>query len=204
MLVYDIEIIRSPKFDPKKPNYEYAKGWDDHHGMSIACIGIYDYKDDHLTCVDMSWMENPDGADIHENQWVFELFADADLVIGYNNHRFDDPMMRSHGFNINEFKSYDILANIYAAVGLTGAWDYRTHGGYGLDAVCKANGIEGKSGDGAHAPFDWQDGKKKEVMDYCKNDVQITKDLVDQIFANGGLISPKTGKFVRIAMPYIG
>lgn len=204
MLIYDLEIIRSPKFDPKRPNYKYALGWQDYVGMGIACIGWYDYQTGKSGCNKMDWMEGPDIADIEENKRLFDMFTSADLVIGYNNHKFDDPMMRAHGIAISEFKSYDILTNIYAAVGLSGSWDYKTHGGFSLGAVCEANGIEGKSGNGADAPFDWQDGKYEEVMNYCLHDVNpMTKGLVDKIFCDGGLINPKTKKFVRMAIPWM-
>lgn len=204
MLIYDLEIIRSPKIDPKRPNYAYAKDWDDHIGMGIACIGVYNYATGDLFCQRVDLMGcSPDFADMSEYGKLIRTFQDADLVIGYNNQKFDDPMMKSHGYPIVPYKSYDLLVNIYAAVGLYGAWDYHTHAGYNLDAVCKANGIEGKSGNGADAPFEWQDGKFEHVMEYCKNDVWITKLLIDKVFRDGGLISPKTGKFVRISMPFV-
>ena len=197
MIIYDIEIIKSPKFDPKRPHYQYANGWDDRLGMGISCIGYYDYRYTEMACYDY------DHGNTVSREAVKDMFESADLVIGYNNHKFDDPMMEAHGIVIPKHKSYDLLTNIYAAVGLTGSWDYKTHGGFSLDSVCKANGIAGKSGDGADAPFEWQDGHCDYVMKYCENDVWILKLLIDKVFADGGLINPKTGKFIKIAMPYI-
>ena len=197
MLLYDIEILRSPKFDPKRPQYQYAAGWDDHLGMGITCIGYYNYATGDMGCY------NWDAGSNVSRQAIKDMFESADMVVGFNNHKFDDVMMNAHGIKIVSHKSYDILVNVYNAAGLSGSWDYKTHGGYSLDAMCKANGLEGKTGNGADAPFEWQDGLHQIVCDYCMNDVMITKALMDKIFQDGGLINPKTGKFIRMAMPYI-
>jgi len=195
MLIYDIEIINLPFFDEKKPKYSYANGWEDYVGMGISCIGFFDYADSkaNIGCYDFhEWKEQ-----------LASMFASADMIIGFNNHKFDNPMMKAHGIDIDPMKSYDILENIYAAAGLSGKWDFSTHGGYSLDAVAKANGIIGKSGSGKDAPYMWQDGKHEEVIEYCMNDIRVTKAVLDRIFETGGLINLKSKKFMRIALPYV-
>jgi hypothetical protein len=66
------------------------------------------------------------------------------------------------------------------------------HAGYGLDAVSIANGVGGKSGNGALAPVLWQQGKRGAVIDYCLRDVMLTKKCIERALASS-LICPKTG-----------
>ena len=52
-----------------------------------------------------------------------------------------------------------------------------TRGGYNLNNLALKNLGVGKTGTGALAPQLWQDGKKKEVIHYCLNDVRLLKLL---------------------------
>jgi hypothetical protein len=66
---------------------------------------------------------------------------------------------------------------------------------YSLDAIARANGYA-KTGNGALAPQLWQDGKYREVIDYCLNDCQITRKLFLK-YKNGELIDPNNGKILK-------
>ena len=56
-----------------------------------------------------------------------------------------------------------------------------------------ANGLPGKTSKGTHAPIMWQRGDHGQVIDYCLNDVWLTKKLIDQCREVGHLRSPKNG-----------
>jgi hypothetical protein len=197
MIVYDIEVVKSP-VRGNDPKYQYADGWEDYKGMGIATLVIYDYEEDKTHTI----MEEAfsDSKALTEVQSIFDR---ADVIVGFNILKFDNNLLRAHGIKVDDAKCYDILKQIWYANGLTGTFHPKTHGGYGLDTVSKANGGTGKSEtvSGAQAPFLWQDGKRTEVVEYCIQDVMVTKGLLDTIFSQGGLINPKTKTFNRIAIP---
>ena len=61
--------------------------------------------------------------------------------------------------------------------------------------VCEANGIGSKSGSGANAAILWQQGKEQEVIDYCINDIKLTRELFDLIQDKGEIIDPRINNF---------
>lgn len=115
-----------------------------------------------------------------------QKFVDShDVAIGFNNIRFDNNVLQANGVVIQPNKSYDLLKEIYSALG-----SYQK--GCSLDAVVKANfpSSTGKTGDGALAPELWQKGFYTKVIDYCLNDVRLTKMLVDKILRSGYINNP--------------
>ena len=69
-----------------------------------------------------------------------------------------------------------------------------TRAGYSLDAIAQANNLGAKTGHGAEAPKLWKQGKYQEVIDYCKNDVLITRRLLDLLESDRVIIDPTTGE----------
>ena len=78
---------------------------------------------------------------------------------------------------------YDMLAEIWK---LDGAQKY-AKGTNSLNALARANGLGGKTGDGAQAPRDWQDGKHAQVINYCLHDCWLTMQLYQQIVRGDAL-----------------
>ena len=199
MIVFDLEIINPPVMNKvHKSHHSIANGWNDHKGMGISVIGWYDYRTD-------TWGHHI-GDDNHPDSNLIDfqkLVQGADLMVGFNNINFDNKVCRAAGINIFDEKSYDILREIWYAVGLSDIFDPKTHGGYGLDACAQLNLGLSKTGNGALAPYWWQDGKYQQVIDYCMNDVKVTKMLLDKIFQQGGIKVPRINEFKRLSMPKI-
>lgn len=182
MLIYDIEIRNAvpPSYGPRDANVQYCEGWHDHEGMGIAVLGCYDYKTDRyrIFCED--------------NLAEFIALAQShECIVGFNNHRFDDRILAARGYYIPPAKSYDILAEIWRALDLGPDYDPRTHSGYSLDAMCYANFNLSKVRTGAVAPSLWQRGEIGTVIDYCLQDIYLTKRLLGQIIRCGALANPK-------------
>ena len=72
--------------------------------------------------------------------------------------------------------------------------------GWGLDALCKANGLGGKSGNGALAPVMFQRGDIGGLIDYCLADVALTLKLYRLVAWTGGLRNPVTGEFLPVVV----
>lgn len=195
MIVYDAEIRRAIAKDgePRQGGVEYCKGFQDFNGMGIAVIGVFDYR------TETQHVYLSDNLDDFRQR-----VAEADVVVGFNNGRFDDELMRANNVEIPREKSYDLLREFWVGLGIGTAWKRETHGGYSLTTLAAANigKSVGKTMDGADAPVRWQKGDKGRVIDYCLQDVMLTKRLLDRVIRAGYLFDPKTaGRKVPIRRP---
>lgn len=186
MIVYDIETIRPvmPR-DPagRLPAIEYANDWRDYTGMGIACIAAYDTENQRFRVF---------GGDPPELE-RFAAFAANRILVGWNNHQFDDPLLAAHGVDV--VQSWDIMAALMAA----GAGGQR---GNGLGNTARVNlGDVGKFADGIMAPIWWQRGQHERVIDYCLQDVNLTRLLLERLLDKGELTAAATGKPVRPIIP---
>ena len=188
--IYDIEIVKAiPERNGENDlDVEYCAGWQDHANMGISVCGGFEYDSGRyrVFCTD----------NLHQ-------FADAveraDIIVGFNNIPFDNAVIRATWQPLVklpenwEAKSYDLLREIWVAAGLGPEFNFKTHGGFGLDAMCEKNFGTKKSGNGALAPKMWQRGQIGNVIDYCLNDVALTKQLFDKVLADGTLQNPNGG-----------
>lgn len=147
MLIYDIEILNAiPNAnEPREPDIIYCDGWNDHAGMKIAVIGCFDYSSEtsRIFCQD--------------NLTDFLTLAlSHDVCVGFNNHRFDDPVLASQGLILKS--TYDLFAEIQHGIGLDFNAPAKRRHGYGLSNMATANFQLKKTGDGAKAPINFQRG----------------------------------------------
>ena len=198
VLVYDIEIVKAVprRGEPPVEGVEYCEGWHDHANMGVSCIGA------------MCWNPSEDWPPVPrprvflpDNLAEFQDEASASYVVGFNSKRFDDEVLRAAGLRVRT--DYDVLEEVWRAEGLDpDAFAGATHGGFGLDAMARAQGFGGKTGHGALAPVDWQQGRPGRVVDYCLADVWLTWRLLFRILQNeGDLQHPKRIGRLRLRVP---
>lgn len=187
-LIYDLEIKRAILGKEAPVNgIEYCGGWNDHAGMGISVLGALEWPSGraHVFCDD-----NEGGFVALAAQTV----AKGGKLISFNGIGFDNRViLAAWKLSIEGNDCYDLLRETWLAAGLGPDFRYPAHAGYGLDAMCKANGIPIKTGDGAHAPIAWQQGRVGEVIDYCLNDCYIT-GLLFNASQERALTSPKDGR----------
>ena len=200
ILIYDCEIIKAVPIDYKNEapieGIEYCKGWDDHENMGISVIGCYsNWTKASVPFVNLKVI--PD--ELQVGSWLpledfQQLLDECDVLVGFNNQHFDDNLIKANGFTIpDRVVNYDILVEMWRAVGIQPPFVFPTHAGYSLKQTCEANGLPPKTGDGGNAAIMWQRGKYQEVIDYCLNDIKITTELFRAIVENDGWINnPKT------------
>lgn len=193
-LIYDIEIAKAipGRNGERQAGVEYCEGWKDHANMGIACIGAWDYVEDRARVFTMGNIAD-----------FLDLCDDRDLLVGFNSIPFDNAVIAATLDRppLEESRCYDLLREIWAGAGLAPEFDFKTHGGYGLDAVCEANFGTKKTGNGALAPVDWQRGEYGRVIDYCLNDIKLTKQLFDRAMGDGHIKCPKTGNRIMLRVP---
>lgn len=184
MIIYDCEIVKAIQSNNETSieGIEYCEGWRDFENMGISIIGAYDYKTFRYRVF------------AKDNFQEFQDLVDStDLVIGFNSIAFDNQLCAAHGIYVHDSESYDLLVEIWKAAGLGDEFKYPSHVGFSLDACAQANYGLGKTGHGALAPVDWQRGNIGRVVDYCLNDVYLTKRLVDKIITEGRIWDPRVG-----------
>jgi DEAD/DEAH box helicase domain-containing protein len=132
-------------------------GWHRAHLMKISCAVLYDSRQDRF----IDFMEN------QIDQFVDRLQT-YDLIIGFNIKRFDYQVLRGYSnFDFNNLKNLDILEDVKKYLGFR----------LSLAHLSTATLGESKSADGLQALQWWQEGRILEVIQYCRQDVKITRDL---------------------------
>jgi DEAD/DEAH box helicase domain-containing protein len=131
-------------------------GWDhiDKLGISVACA--YDSKTDQF----LSFREN-------ELKTLIDLCEER-LVIGYNIRGFDLPVMVPYGLDVQRLDVFDIMYDLQT---LTRQQFLK------LEAVARGTLGAGKSADGLMAVEWWKTGQIQKIIDYCLQDVKVTRDV---------------------------
>lgn len=94
----------------------------------------------------------------------------ADLVVGYNVHRFDYEVLHAYtADSLSNLPTVDMLRDLHRGLG----WRPK------LDNVASATLGQTKSGDGLQAVRWFREGDVQRVIDYCKRDVEVTWRVYD-------------------------
>jgi len=139
--------------------------------LDASFVGVYSYNQDRYLS-------------FHESQFeeIGPLLQKAGLIIGFSINRFDIPVLEKYcKFNLRAIPRLDLLEEIELALG------YRIS----LDLLAKANLGIGKTSHGLEAIKFYNEGRLKELEEYCLNDVKITKDLYDLAKKQGHLLVPQ-------------
>lgn len=182
-LVYDIEIIKAvPGREPRVDGIEYCEGWDDHQNMGVSCICAYDYKTSRFRVFTAERFAE-----------FGELMRERSPLIGHNIIGFDNKVLHACGISQPPLESfcYDTLVELWVGAGLGRTWSGSRHAGFSLDATALANFGQQKTGHGALAPVDWQRGLWGKVIDYCLEDVRLTKRLFERMAFHGFVVDPR-------------
>ena len=143
-------------------------GWHRADRMGVSCGVLYDSKKDTF----IEYLEN------HIMQLIEDL-QDIDLVVGFNIKRFDYMVLKGYlNFNFSSLNTLDILEDIYTCLGFR----------LSLAHLAKETLGAAKKADGLQALKWWKDGRIRDIIDYCKMDVQLTRDLYLFGRKNGYLI----------------
>ncbi|MFO7838844.1 MAG: DEAD/DEAH box helicase [Desulfosalsimonadaceae bacterium] len=172
--VLDLETQRSA---------EEVGGWHKAERMGISCVVIYDSfnRDYHV------YYEDDIAA-------LLSHLTRLELVIGFNIKRFDYLVLSGYtDFDTRQLNTLDLLEVVYQRLG------YRLS----LNHLAKASlGIE-KSGDGLQALEWFRQGRLAEIVRYCRDDVEITRDVYLFGRQNGYLLfQNKAGSLVRLPVDW--
>jgi DEAD/DEAH box helicase domain-containing protein len=100
---------------------------------------------------------------------IAELKA-ADLVVGFNVLRFDYEVLRAYTDEVFDgIATVDMLDHIYRRLGFR----------VSLDNLAGATLGAAKSADGLQAVRWYRQGRIDEILDYCQQDVEVTRQLYE-------------------------
>ncbi len=127
---------------------------------------------------------------------LIDLLKSADLVVGFNQIRFDYEVLRAYSReNLRALPNLDILVEVHSQLGFRLSLDHlgevtlgRKKTGHGLDAI------------------KWfREGRMDLLEEYCREDVAITRDLYRFGLENGFLLyRPRSGPVAKIPLDWTG
>lgn len=139
-------------------------GWAniDKLGVSVACA--YDSKTDEMLAFRESELDQ-----------LLKLCRER-LIVGYNIINFDLKVLSTYGFDSKKFDIFDIMLDVEQSSG----WRYVK-----LDTIAKATLGHAKIADGLQAVEWYKRGEIDKIIEYCKKDVEITRDVFIHGMKNG-------------------
>ena len=168
--VLDLETQRSA---------EEVGGWHRKDLMRISCAVLFDSKED----AHIPYLED-------EVPALIKRLKRLDLVVGFNIKGFDYGVLKGYSdFDFSTLPTLDILEEI------------RRHLGYrlSLDHLARVTLGKKKSANGLQALAWWKAGRIRDIIAYCRRDVEITRDLLLFGVAKGYLLfENKQGAVVRV------
>lgn len=102
--------------------------------------------------------------------------SQADLVVGFNVLRFDYTVLRAYSdYPFDQIPTVDMLDHIHRALGFR----------VSLDSLASATLNAQKSADGLAAVRWYKSGQIDKIVEYCRQDVKVTKELYEFGKKNG-------------------
>ena len=172
--VFDLETQRSA---------QEVGGWHLADLMKVSCAVLYDSGEQ----VYHEYLEK-------DMPRFIEHLQEYDCVVGFNIRRFDYKVLSAYSdFDFMSLPTLDLLAEIHKQLG------YRLS----LDHLAKVTLGSQKSADGLQALRWWKQGKIREIIDYCRQDVRITWEIYCFGKENGYLLfQNKAGNTVRVPVSW--
>ncbi len=172
--VFDLETQRSA---------QEVGGWHRADLMKVSCAVLYDSE----AQVYHEYLEK-------DMPRFVEHLKQYDCVVGFNIRRFDYKVLSGYSdFDFGKLPTLDLLEEIHKQLG------YRLS----LDHLAKITLGSKKSADGLQALRWWKQGKIREIIDYCRQDVRITWEIY--CFGNEKgylLFQNKAGNMVRVPVSW--
>lgn len=164
--------------------------WDSVHLMKVACAVVFEYKTDRFR------IYGPDDVEALKARLL-----KAERITTYNGLRFDFPLIWELPGRQSPkemlLKSDDLQRSIAIARNMNPDSPY-VHKGFGLDSVARGTLQRGKIDCGTHAPALFKEGKWGQLVNYCCDDVALTRDLCDFVDRFGYVMNEK---FDRVVLP---
>lgn len=159
--------MRIITFDLETQNTFQDVGSNDSVDLDISVACIHDSADDQYK----SFL-------VTELSKLWPIIEQADMLITWNGDHFDIPLLNKYyPGELTKIKSLDLMKEVQNSLGRR----------LKLDSVGEATLNRNKSGHGLEAIEWWRKGEIEKLIEYCIEDVRLTKDLYDFALKNGKL-----------------
>lgn len=187
IIVLDLEI-QDPITEPHQ--------WNETDKIRISVCVVYNFKDGTYSIYGEK--------DLVRLQTRVNM---ADLIVTFNGNNFDLPiifkMPEKRLPEGMEKRSFDILAEIWKAQGLDPKTFTGEHRGYSLSNVAKGTVGRGKIDQGENAVYLFRAGDWCNLINYCIDDVYLTKSIFNIIVAESYINVYRYGKTVKVQFDYV-
>lgn len=155
-------------------------GWGKTHLMRVSVAVVFDRLENRFF--------------VYQEEEMNALFGHlqrADLVIGFNIKGFDYRVLGPYtNIDLEEIPTFDILEDINNRLG------YRLS----LDHLARETLRRGKTGHGLQAVEWYRQGEMDKLIEYCRRDVGITRDLFEYGLKNSYLVFKEKGEHRRVRL----
>lgn len=150
VVVFDLETQRS---------FDEVGGRSQMHRLGVSVGVAYRYDTDEFLVYTEDKMSE-----------LIALLLEADLVVGYNIKGFDYEVLRGYtDDDLQVLPTFDLMYDLEDRLG------FRPK----LESVAVPSLGGGKSADGLQALEWWRQGEVDKIIEYCREDVKVTRDLYD-------------------------
>jgi len=150
VVVFDLETQRS---------FAEVGGRSQFHRLGVSAGVAYRYDLDKFLVVQEETISD-----------LVDLLLEASLVVGYNIRGFDYEVLRAYTDEaLQKLPTLDLMYDLEERLG------FRPK----LDSVISATLGDSKSADGMQALEWWKLGEIDKIIEYCQEDVRVTRDLYD-------------------------
>ena len=157
-LIEEVSGLRVQFFDLEtQKSAEDVGGWGNIHKMGLAVGVVWDSLDREFFTY-----EEKDSAKL------VEKLRTADLAVGFNIIGFDYTVLQPYSdFDLQEINTFDMLVDVKKNLGFRLSLNHLAQ--HTLNAEKSADGL---------VSLQWfKEGKINKIIQYCKQDVEITRDL---------------------------
>jgi DEAD/DEAH box helicase domain-containing protein len=154
-------------FDIETKNFFDTVPSNDPADLDMSCVCIHDSETDKYMSFTQENLKD-----------LWPILEKADLLIGFNSDHFDIPILNKYySGDLTKIKSLDLLKEVKNSLGRR----------IKLDTIAEGTLGRHKTGHGADAMIWWRAGEHQKVIDYCVEDVRITKEIYDYALKNKSL-----------------
>lgn len=155
-------------------------GWHNSHLMGISVAVLYDSLEECFLTFTEDRVDD-----------LLAVLEKANLVVGFNIRRFDYAVLGAYtGKDLKAIRTFDILEDVHLRLGFR----------LGLDHLACETLNQRKECDGLQALKWFKDGEMQKLCEYCRHDVEMTRDLFLFGLQNGHLIYRKKEQDQRMRL----
>lgn len=172
--------MRVITFDIETKNMFQDVGSNDPADLDLSVICIHDSFTNEFT----SYLEADFGK-------LWPILEQADAFVTWNGDHFDIPILNKYyPGDLSKIKSIDLMREVQQVLGRR----------LKLDSVGEATLNRNKSGNGIDAIEWWRNGEVDKIIQYCIEDVRLTRDLYDYALTKKHLKYKEMGTLKEIKL----